>query len=544
MFKAAFLCGLLVLAPLAASIAPPVSVQGKGGPKHILDQLIVSFHPGVTEAEIQAFYKKYGLAEDDDLDADKGDDDEEEKVVRTPAKATQQLIDRLNRDSRTEYVEFNYIIELALSPNDPQLSLLWGLNNTGQTGGTADADIDAPEAWEVTTGSSNVIVGIIDTGLTNGTTYFYVVTARDDAGNESAKSAEISGAPVADVTPPDAPTGLVATGGDLLVQLSWDDNDELDLIGYRVYLATSSGGPYAQVATRALSNYTGLGLSHGVTYYYVVTAIDLAANESGNSNQASATALDLTAPTAPTGLIATSGNREVGLDWADNTEPDLASYRVYRSDNAGGLYSQIAVLTMSNYTDTGLTKGTTYYYVIAAMDDAGNEGDASAQVNATTLAIPAGSATLTVINGWNSLEKQWLEEEKKTYLLQTSDNLLWPGQYGGYNSFQFSDVLIPAGATISSVKIFVEHLEEDNFGRGGLEWQVGTGWPAEPTVWATNTAIPLNTKNNEATDSWDITAYVDTPSKLNSLELYIGNLKSSREKTQTDYVYVVVEWSS
>ena len=102
MFKAAFLCGLLVLALLAASIAPPVSVQGKGGPKHILDQLIVSFHPGVTEAEIQAFYKKYGLAEDDDLDADKGDDDEEEKVVRTPAKATQQLIGRLNRDSRTE----------------------------------------------------------------------------------------------------------------------------------------------------------------------------------------------------------------------------------------------------------------------------------------------------------------------------------------------------------------------------------------------------------------------------------------------------------
>ena len=194
-------------------------------------------------------------------------------------------------------MEFNYIIELALSPNDPQLNLLWGLNNTGQTGGTADADIYAPEAWEVTTGSSNVIVGIIDTGLTNGATYFYVVTARDDAGNESAKSAEISGAPVADVTPPDAPTGLVATGGDLLVQLSWDDNDELDLIGYRVYLATSSGGPYAQVATRALSNYTGLGLSHGVTYYYVVTAIDLAANESGNSNQVNATALDVTVQT-------------------------------------------------------------------------------------------------------------------------------------------------------------------------------------------------------------------------------------------------------
>ena len=182
--------------------------------------------------------------------------------------------------------------------------------------------------------------------------------------------------------------------------------------------------------------------------------------------------------------------------------------------------------------------------MVTAIDLAANESGNSNQVNATPLAIPAGSATLTVINGWNSLEKQWLEEEKKTYLLQTSDNLLWPGQFGGYNSFQFSDVLIPAGATISSVKIFVEHLEERRFAKGGLIWQVGTGWPADPTVWATNTATLLNTKNNEATDSWDITAYVDTPSKLNSLELYIGNLKSSREKTQTDYVYVVVEWSS
>lgn len=82
--------------------------------------------------------------------------------------ATQELTGKLNQDPRTEYVEFNYIVELAFSPNDPQLGLLWGLHNTGQTGGTADADIDAPEAWNVTTGSSNVIVGIIGTGV-NGT---------------------------------------------------------------------------------------------------------------------------------------------------------------------------------------------------------------------------------------------------------------------------------------------------------------------------------------------------------------------------------------
>lgn len=49
--------------------------------------------------------------------------------------------------------------------NDPYASYLWGLHNTGQSGGTADADIDAPEAWSVTKGSSDVIVGVVDTGV-------------------------------------------------------------------------------------------------------------------------------------------------------------------------------------------------------------------------------------------------------------------------------------------------------------------------------------------------------------------------------------------
>ena len=49
-------------------------------------------------------------------------------------------------------------------PNDPQFGDLWGLNNTGQSGGTIDADIDGPEAWDITTGSSGVVVGVIDSG--------------------------------------------------------------------------------------------------------------------------------------------------------------------------------------------------------------------------------------------------------------------------------------------------------------------------------------------------------------------------------------------
>jgi VCBS repeat-containing protein len=63
------------------------------------------------------------------------------------------------------YAEPNYRVQLVGIPNDPRFSSLWGLNNTGQTGGTNDADIDAVEAWDTTTGGGTTIVAVIDTGV-------------------------------------------------------------------------------------------------------------------------------------------------------------------------------------------------------------------------------------------------------------------------------------------------------------------------------------------------------------------------------------------
>ena len=71
----------------------------------------------------------------------------------------------LSSDSLIEYAEPNYRLGLeATAPNDPDFSLLWGLDNSGQTGGVADADIDAPEAWDIQT-CTDVVIGVIDTGI-------------------------------------------------------------------------------------------------------------------------------------------------------------------------------------------------------------------------------------------------------------------------------------------------------------------------------------------------------------------------------------------
>ncbi|MGI6416680.1 MAG: S8 family serine peptidase [Thermoguttaceae bacterium] len=85
---------------------------------------------------------------------------------RLPAGAdVLQTVQRLTGRPGIAYAEPNWLVSIAAIPNDPSLSELWGMHNTGQNGGTEDADIDAPEAWDTATGSLKTVVGVVDTGI-------------------------------------------------------------------------------------------------------------------------------------------------------------------------------------------------------------------------------------------------------------------------------------------------------------------------------------------------------------------------------------------
>ncbi len=77
-----------------------------------------------------------------------------------------QAVEFYTKSGLVEFAEPDYIISIGNTPNDPKFTdgTLWGLHNTGQNGGTADADIDAPEAWNKRTDASTVIVAVIDSG--------------------------------------------------------------------------------------------------------------------------------------------------------------------------------------------------------------------------------------------------------------------------------------------------------------------------------------------------------------------------------------------
>ncbi len=78
----------------------------------------------------------------------------------------EDALEQFNQADGIFYAQPNYEIHaISTFPNDTRFDDLWGMHNTGQTGGIADADIDAPEAWDLATGSSEVIVAVIDTGV-------------------------------------------------------------------------------------------------------------------------------------------------------------------------------------------------------------------------------------------------------------------------------------------------------------------------------------------------------------------------------------------
>ena len=100
----------------------------------------------------------------------------------------------------------------------------------------------------------------------------------------------------------------------------------------------------------------------------------------------------MTVPATPAGVSAAAGNAQVNLSWAASS--GATSYNVKRAATSGGPYTTVASPTTASYTNTGLTNGTTYYYVVSAVNSAGESAN-SAQVSATpTGATSSGSPTL------------------------------------------------------------------------------------------------------------------------------------------------------
>jgi serine protease len=153
-------CIALVLSAMA--ILPAAEVTASPPERFRDGVVLVGYEDGTSAAEQRAIEKGAGGVRERVVGAGT-------RVVKVAQGGVGAAIARLRANPSVRYAEPDYILSAELTPNDPRLSDLWAMRNVGQTVGTTSgqpgADIDALAAWDFTTGSRDIVVGVVDTGI-------------------------------------------------------------------------------------------------------------------------------------------------------------------------------------------------------------------------------------------------------------------------------------------------------------------------------------------------------------------------------------------
>ncbi len=123
-------------------------------------EIIVKLEEDASQEDLRDLNRRTDASVEEDLPQS------EVSVVDLPQDlSVSEAVSAYEASPEIEYAEPNFLLKPAAVPNDPSFSMMYALNNTGQTGGVKDADIDAPKAWDTTTGSDDVVVAVIDEGV-------------------------------------------------------------------------------------------------------------------------------------------------------------------------------------------------------------------------------------------------------------------------------------------------------------------------------------------------------------------------------------------
>ena len=257
----------------------------------------------------------------------------------------------------------------------------------------------------------SISTSYVQEALINGTTYYYIVTAVNAVG-QSAASPQVSAAPAAPVAVPPAPTGATATPGNAQVTIGW--NAVPGATSYNIYWSTAAGVTTANGTkiTGAANPYIQTALVNGTTYYYVLTAVNAVGESVASPQVSAAPAAPAAVPAAPAGVTATPGDTQITIGW--NAVPGAASYNLYWSTTAGVTTANGTKIAgaASPYIQAALINGTTYYYIVTAINAVG-ESAPSPQVSAAPAAPAAAPAAPTGVSatpgnaqvtiGWNAV---------------------------------------------------------------------------------------------------------------------------------------------
>jgi fibronectin type 3 domain-containing protein len=381
---------------------------------------------------------------------------------------------------------------LTAAPGNAQVLLTWAAtaNATGYT-----AKRSTTTGGPYTAIASQPATSFTDAPLTNGTKYFYVVSASNSTG-VSPNSAEVSATPT--LAPPAVPAGLAATAGNAQVTLTW--NSSTGANSYHVKRSTVSGAEI-QIAAPTSNTFTDASVTNGTKYFYVVSAVNSAA-ESANSNEVSTTpAAPPTAPAAPTILQGAAGNAKVTLTW--NASTGATSYHVKRSTTAGA-ESQIAAPASNSFTDTTVANGTKYFYEVSAVNSAGESANSN-EINATPTApatTPSAPTGLQGTAGNAQVALTWTASTGATsYHVKRSTSSGTETQISAPTSTSFTDTTV-----INGTKYFYVVSAVNSTGESANSNEVSATPSAPAIAPATPTSLQATGGNAQISLTWNASA--------------------------------------
>jgi fibronectin type 3 domain-containing protein len=269
----------------------------------------------------------------------------------------------------------------AMAISGCEIDLSWTNNATNTTSVEILRSTDNVHFNQIGATANN-FTNFADTSLSQGTLYYYRVLANNADGNSP--NSNTAQASTQAAQPPATPSNLTAAGvATNQINLAWIDNSGNE-DGFNLERSTN-GGNYSSLALLAAgtTSYADTNLPAGTTYFYRVQAFRSCWGNSAYSTPASATTLLPPAPVTPAGLVAVPGNGKINLSWLVSS--GASSYNLKRGTSSGSETNLVAT-SSATYTDSGLANGTTYYYVVSAVN-AGGEGNNSLEAGATPQAF-------------------------------------------------------------------------------------------------------------------------------------------------------------
>ena len=295
----------------------------------------------------------------------------------------------------------------AISPSE--IDLTWVDNSDNED--EFEIQRDSGSGFQGITSVGADSTAFSDSGLDPETEYTYRVRSSNGSGNSEWSAAFSATTLPLDVLAPESPSGLQATvASSSQINLTWEDDSDTE-DEFEISRKQGSAGQWQTIDSvlQDSESYQDTGLDPVTEYIYRVRATNSSgASEWTGEVSATTDAPPLQAPTAPSGLTATTQNADqIDLGWSDNSGNE-AEFEIQRKEGNGGTYAELATLSAgtTGYQDTGLDSQTTYYYRVRATNSEG-ASNWSIEANATTaqLAAPSG-LTATGVNS-TRIELTW-----------------------------------------------------------------------------------------------------------------------------------------